>query len=159
SIDTDPRLIGRREFLGRAAAVGLGASAGSVLLPTGAGHAAEDTTQKRDLVIVQASGAVALDPHASTYAGDVRVKFNLFDTLVRRHPDGTLHPGLATTWQRVGPTTLRLTLRKACYGTMAPDSQRLTPSTASIERSTRPSRPRVFCRCSRRLTGRRPPTQ
>ena len=30
---------------------------------------------------------------------------------MRRHPDGTLHPGLATAWQRTGPTTWRLTLR------------------------------------------------
>ena len=42
---------------------------------------------------------------------DCRVVYNLFDTLVRRHPDGTLHPGLATAWQRTGPTTWHLTLR------------------------------------------------
>ena len=39
------------------------------------------------------------------------MKFSLFDTLVRRHPDGTLHPALATAWQRTAPTTWQLTLR------------------------------------------------
>jgi peptide/nickel transport system substrate-binding protein len=102
--------LGRREFLGCAAAVGLGAGAAHGLLPSAPASAA-DTTQKRDLVILQAGDLSALDPHASTYSSDIRIAFNVFDTLVRRHPDGTLHPALATAWRRTGPTTWHLTLR------------------------------------------------
>jgi len=39
------------------------------------------------------------------------VKFSLFDTLVRHHPDGTLDPALATDWRRTAATTWQLTLR------------------------------------------------
>ncbi len=62
--------------------------------------------------MLQWSDLTALDPHATTYMTDCRVSFNLFDTLVRRHPDGTLNPGLATAWRRTGPTTWHLTLRQ-----------------------------------------------
>ena len=82
------------------------------LLPTVAARASPDTTQKRELVVLQWSDLTALDPHAATYMTDCRVVYNLFDTLVRRHPDGTLHPGLATAWQHTGPTTWHLTLRQ-----------------------------------------------
>ncbi len=105
------RLLGRRDFLGRVAAVGLGAASGCALLPTAA-RAAVDTTAKRDLVILQATDITAFDPHRSTYSSDIRVAFNVFDTLVRRHPDGTLHPALATAWRRAGPTVWYLTLRQ-----------------------------------------------
>ena len=110
--DRPPNLpLGRRDFLGRLAAIGLGAGAIPGLLPTVAARASADTTQKRELVVLQWSDLTALDPHAATYMADCRVVSNLFDTLVRRHPDGTLHPGLATAWQRTGPTTWHLTLR------------------------------------------------
>ena len=108
--DQPSRPIGRRAFFGRTAAMGLGAASAATLRPT-RGWAAADTTAKRELVILQASDLSALDPHASTYSSDVRVAFNVFDTLVRRHPDGTLHPALATAWRRAGPTTWHLTLR------------------------------------------------
>ena len=91
--------------------MGLGAGTLPGLLPAVAARASSDTTQKRELVILQASDLSSLDPHASTYSSDIRVAFNVFDTLVRRHPDGTLHPALATTWQRTGPTTWHVTLR------------------------------------------------
>jgi peptide/nickel transport system substrate-binding protein len=109
--DRHPRfLLGRRDFLGRVA-IGLGAGAIPGLLPSVTARASPDTTRKRELVVLQWSDPTALDPHATTYMTDCRVSFNLFDTLVRRHPDGTLHPGVATTWRRTGPTTWHLTLR------------------------------------------------
>jgi peptide/nickel transport system substrate-binding protein len=103
--------IGRRDFLSCAAAIGAGASVTRGLSSAGIARAAAHTTQKRELVVLQWSDLTSLDPHATTYASDFRVAFNIFDTLVRRHPDGTLHPALATAWQRTGPTTWRFTLR------------------------------------------------
>jgi len=102
--------IGRRSFLGGGAALGLRAGA-QVPLSGASAWAAVETTQKRDLVVLQPNDITALDPHGGIHTSDIAVKFSLFDTLVRRHPDGTLHPALATAWQRTAPTTWQLTLR------------------------------------------------
>ena len=101
----------RRDFLSRAtfglaAALASGTAPAAAVSSTGAA-----TTTKRDLVIAQAFDVTSLDPHASTLASDWRVAFNVFDTLIRRHADGTLHPALATTWKRTAPTTWQLALR------------------------------------------------
>jgi peptide/nickel transport system substrate-binding protein len=106
-----PRPLGRRDFLGRVAAIGLGAGAAPGLLSTATARSSPDTTQKRELVVLQWNDLTALDPHAATYMTDCRIVHNLFDTLVRRHPDGTLHPGLATAWRRAEPTAWHFTLR------------------------------------------------
>ncbi|HEY7653548.1 MAG TPA: ABC transporter substrate-binding protein [Methylomirabilota bacterium] len=101
----------RRDFLSRASfALAAGLASATATAPAAAATAAPTTT-KRDLVIAQAFDLTSLDPHASTLASDWRIAFNVFDTLVRRHPDGTLHPGLASTWKRTAPTTWQLTLR------------------------------------------------
>jgi peptide/nickel transport system substrate-binding protein len=103
--------IGRRSFLGRATAFGLGAGA-QALLPGASAWSAGETTKKQDLVVLQPSDITALDPHAAIHTSDIAVKFNLFDTLVRRHPNGTLHPALATAWKRTSVTTWGVTLRR-----------------------------------------------
>jgi peptide/nickel transport system substrate-binding protein len=107
----DARALDRRDFLGWAAAIGLGAGASTALSRAGAARTASDTTQRRELVVLQPGDLTVLDPHAPKYASDVRVVGNIFDTLVRRHSDGTLHPSLATVWRRAGPTTWHFTLR------------------------------------------------
>ena len=105
-----PLLLGRRDLL-RSTAIGLGVGALPGILPAGAARASPETTQKRDLVVLQWSDLTALDPHGASYTTDCRVISNIFDTLVRRHPDGTLRPSLATAWRPTGPTTWHLTLR------------------------------------------------
>ena len=96
----------RRDFLSCAS---FGLAAG--MAPQMARRAAAQTTSKRELVVAQAFDVTSLDPHASTLSSDWRVAFNVFDTLIRRDPDGTLHPALATTWTRTAPTTWQLALR------------------------------------------------
>src|SRR5215813_8698989 len=86
------RRMARREFLGHAATLGLSAGAANGFLSASAAGASADTTSKRELVVFQATDLTALDPHRSTYSSDKRVAMNVFDTLVRRHPDGTMHP-------------------------------------------------------------------
>ena len=120
--DPQPRRIGRRDFLRHGTTIALGAGARAALR-AGIAQAAVDTTPQRDLIILQYNDVTALDPHRGTYASDCSVAFNVFDTLVRRHPDGTLRPGLATAWARSGPTTWRLTLRP---GVRWHDGSRLT---------------------------------
>ena len=48
----------------------------------------------------------------STSANDIRISFNLFDNLIVRHPDGKLHPSLATEWKLTNPTTWTFKLRQ-----------------------------------------------
>jgi peptide/nickel transport system substrate-binding protein len=110
----------------------------SALSPAGTAVAAPDTTRKREFVVLQAVDLTALDPHGSTYSSDVRVKVNVFDTLVRRHPDGTFHSALATGWRRDSPTTWRFTLRP---GVRWHDGSRFTAVDAkySLDRTFDPS--------------------
>jgi peptide/nickel transport system substrate-binding protein len=99
--------LNRRELLKGAAAV-----AGAATLPAAApGPAQAQATQKRELAVAQGGDISKFDPHFSTSSNDIRVSFNLFDNLVTRHPDGKLHPALATEWKREGQTTHTFKIR------------------------------------------------
>jgi len=97
----------RRELLRGAAALGAAGAVPGAL----AGHAHAQTTQKRELVVAQGGDISKLDPHFSTSSNDIRVSFNVYDNLTSRHPDGKLHPGLATEWKLTAPTTWTFKLR------------------------------------------------
>ncbi|MGE5801417.1 MAG: ABC transporter substrate-binding protein [Gemmatimonadota bacterium] len=102
--------VDRRSFLAGASAFGLTIGAPLVVSGAAAGTGGK-TTQKRDLVVLQRSDITALDPHAGMHTSDIAVKGSLFDTLVRRHPDGTLHPALSTAWKRTAAATWQFTIR------------------------------------------------
>ncbi|MBI3455437.1 MAG: hypothetical protein HY002_06585 [Candidatus Rokubacteria bacterium] len=105
--------LSRRQFLRRAAALGVGAAAASGLLEAAGRRAASaQTTQKRELVVAQGGDISKLDPHLSTASNDIRVSFNIFDNLTSRHPDDKLYPGLATEWKATAPTTWQFKLRQ-----------------------------------------------
>src|SRR6185295_6817207 len=87
----------------------LGAAA--ALSPALGGTAAAQTTQKKELIVAQGGDLARLDPHFSTSSNDIRVSFNIYDNLTARHPDGKLHPGLATEWKLTAPTTWTFKLR------------------------------------------------
>ncbi|MGH7384272.1 MAG: ABC transporter substrate-binding protein, partial [Candidatus Rokuibacteriota bacterium] len=98
----------RRDLLKGGAALGVAAT-----VPlTADGPAQAQTTQKKELVVAQGGDISKFDPHFSTSSNDIRVSFNLFDNLVSRHPDGKLHPGLATEWKNQAPTTWTFKLRR-----------------------------------------------
>src|SRR3989475_879395 len=97
----------RRELLKAA-----GVAGAAVALPSAlAGPAGAQGTQKRELVVAQGGDISKFDPHFSTSANDIRISFNLFDNLIARHPDGKLHPSLATDWKLTNPTTWTFKLR------------------------------------------------
>jgi peptide/nickel transport system substrate-binding protein len=98
--------IARRDLLRAAAALG---AAG--VLPPGRSALAQ-STQKRELVVAQGGDISKFDPHFSTSSNDIRISFNIFDNLTSRHPDGKLHPGLATEWRLAGPTTWTFKIRQ-----------------------------------------------
>ena len=97
----------RRDLLKSAATAG----AAAALSPALGGSAAAQTTQKRELITAQGGDISKLDPHFSTSSNDIRVSFNVYDNLTSRHPDGKLHPGLATEWKLTAPTTWTFKLR------------------------------------------------
>jgi peptide/nickel transport system substrate-binding protein len=98
----------RREVLRGAAALG----AAGALTHAAATPASAQTTQKRELVVGQGGDISEFDPHMKTSSNDIRVSFNIFDNLVARHPDGKLHPALATEWKLQAPTTWTFKLRQ-----------------------------------------------
>ena len=100
----------RREFLQK---LGIGTvAAGGLLEAAGPRPAGAQTTQKRELVVAQGGDVSRLDPHFSTSSNDIRVSFNVFDNLTRRHPDGKLYAGLATEWKNTAATTWQFKLRQ-----------------------------------------------
>src|SRR6266851_3865783 len=100
--------VTRRELLKGAAALGVaGALPGA--MPT---SAQAQTTQKRELVVAQGGDIAKFDPHFSTASNEIRWSFNVFDNLTSRHPDGKLHPGLATDWKLQGQSQWAFKLRQ-----------------------------------------------
>src|SRR5918994_5937554 len=98
----------RRELLKTAGVVG----AATLLPATLPSPAQAQTTGKRELVVAQGGDISKFDPHFSTSSNDIRISFNLFDNLTSRHPDGKLHPGLATGWKLTAPTQWTFQIRK-----------------------------------------------
>jgi peptide/nickel transport system substrate-binding protein len=99
--------VSRRDVLKGAAALG----AAAAVAPALGTPAAAQTTQKRELVIAQGGDIAFFDPQMSTSANEIRVSFNVFDNLISRHPDGKLHPCVATEWKLQGQTTWAFKLR------------------------------------------------
>ena len=124
----------RRELLRGAAALGAAGAVSGAL--AGPGHA--QTTQKKELVLAQGGDISKFDPHFSTSSNDIRVSFNLFDNLVSRHPDGKLHPGLATEWKLQGQTTWAFKLRQGVKYHNG-DAFSSADAKASIERTYDPN--------------------
>src|SRR6267378_4198226 len=100
--------VTRRDVLKGAAALGV-AGALPQALPR---VARAQTTQKRELVVAQGGDIAKFDPHFSTSSNDIRWSFNVFDNLTSRHPDGKLHPGLATDWKLQGQSQWAFKLRQ-----------------------------------------------
>jgi len=100
--------VTRRDVLKGAAALGV-AGALPQTLPR---VAQAQTTQKRELVVAQGGDIAKFDPHFSTSSNDIRWSFNVFDNLTSRHPDGKLHPGLATDWKLQGQSQWAFKLRQ-----------------------------------------------
>jgi peptide/nickel transport system substrate-binding protein len=59
-----------------------------------------------------ANDILGLDPHANNHGVTNTMKENVYEPLVKRQPDGSIRPALATSWQQTGPTTWRFNLRQ-----------------------------------------------
>lgn len=94
---------------GGAAAPGPGAPARTA---TSSSATSAAGTPARVLTIAQEGDIANLDPHVNGGDPDTLTEFNLFDTLTMRQPDLQLHPGLATSWRSLNPTTWEFKLRQ-----------------------------------------------
>jgi peptide/nickel transport system substrate-binding protein len=96
---------------------GLGGVMMAVALAAGYAATASAADDRPALTVAVNELPRSLDPGIDTGNVDVRVYYNVFDTLIRRDfnpkPGGpVLVPGLATSWTRPQPNVLELTLRQ-----------------------------------------------
>ncbi|HEY0182819.1 MAG TPA: ABC transporter substrate-binding protein, partial [Rhodopila sp.] len=66
----------------------------------------------QDLTVGVRSGQLSLDPQFNSNGPDTSAARNVFDALLRRGPDFTLLPNLATEWHAVGPDLWEFKLRR-----------------------------------------------
>jgi peptide/nickel transport system substrate-binding protein len=77
----------------------------------GAAPAMAQTTTK-PVVIASSEDIISLDPHMLDINHPTgSVIWSIFDSLVRRAPDGSAQPRLATSWEKIDPLTWRFHLR------------------------------------------------
>jgi peptide/nickel transport system substrate-binding protein len=93
-----------------AVAIGLAACSPSPS-PNPSGAQASPPTAASTLTVGLSAEAESLDPALVYQSAGMSVMFALFDTILTIAPDGTLGPGLATSWTIVDPKTIELKLR------------------------------------------------
>jgi peptide/nickel transport system substrate-binding protein len=93
-----------------AVAIGLAACSPSPT-PNPSGAQASPPTAASTLTVGLSAEAESLDPALVYQSAGMSVMFALFDTILTIAPDGTLGPGLATSWTIVDPKTIELKLR------------------------------------------------
>ncbi|MGL5956956.1 MAG: ABC transporter substrate-binding protein, partial [Brevinema sp.] len=72
---------------------------------------AEDLANKDTLKVGIPTEAVTMDPYGSNDNATARATVNIFDRLIEKDEEGNFYPGLATAWEILSPTQIKLTLR------------------------------------------------
>ncbi|MGL5956960.1 MAG: ABC transporter substrate-binding protein, partial [Brevinema sp.] len=72
---------------------------------------AEDLVNKDTLKVGIGTEAVTMDPYGSNDNATARVSVNIFDRLLEKDLEGNFYPSLATAWETLSPTQIKLTLR------------------------------------------------
>ncbi len=84
---------------------------------TAAAVSNEGKTAKDTLTVAIIEDMTTMDPQESNRASNWAVQRNIYNTLVEENDDGTVSPELATEWEWVDDTTLRMVLRDDVYFT------------------------------------------
>lgn len=71
----------------------------------------EDTSTREQLKVGVPVEAVTMYPYGSNDNATARVLVNVFDRLIEKDDKGEFESGLATSWEMMSPTELKLTLR------------------------------------------------
>jgi peptide/nickel transport system substrate-binding protein len=107
--------ISRREFIGRAAALGASSALVSTMLGAVEAHAAETVKKGGTIRLGLAGGSTtdSIEPGSYTDSVMIAVGHGLFNALVEWAADGTTKPELATSWEaKDGAKTWIINLRK-----------------------------------------------
>lgn len=76
------------------------------------GSCTENNTESKDVLRVGIPlEPVSLYPYGSNDVASARISVNIFDRLLEKDKDGNLIPSLATSWEVIDPTQLKLVLR------------------------------------------------
>lgn len=94
--------------------VGLLAGCGGDSSTGGAGSGNSGAT-KDTLTVAIIEDMMSLDPQETNRASNWAVQRQIYNHLVKENPDGSVEPELATEWEWVDDTTLRLKLRDDVY--------------------------------------------
>ncbi len=88
-------------------------AAGSGEIVTHASQPGNPKIRKTELVVATASDAITINPcDVTVVTPDQQMTRNMYDSLMELDRDGQLVPGLATSWARITPTTIRFQLRQ-----------------------------------------------
>ncbi len=104
-----------------------------------AGTIALTRARAADLTMGIAVEPDSIDPHFHWFGGDLNVSFQIFEPLVRLGANGTLSPGLATSWKPLDDTSWEFTLRP---GVTFQDGTALSASDVAFTYQRAPTVPR-----------------
>lgn len=105
--------IGRREFLARAAVLGVSVPAIAAIGHSASGAAAQDTPVQGGRIIIATKEAPdSMDNHVDSAPASGVIYDNIYDQLTVIDPEATIHPGLAERWETIEPTRWRIYLRQ-----------------------------------------------
>ena len=71
-----------------------------------------DTTKKDSITVALSTAPITKDPTKATDTTTLRVLTQIFDTFIEKDANGTLLPGLATSWKAISPTQWEFKLRE-----------------------------------------------
>jgi peptide/nickel transport system substrate-binding protein len=105
--------IGRREFMAKAAALGISVPAVAAFGRSAHHVAAQDTpVQGGRIIIATKEEPGSMDNHVDSAPASGVIYDNIYDQLTVIDPEGQIHPGLAERWETVEPTRWRIYLRQ-----------------------------------------------
>lgn len=107
------RRIDRREFMAKAAALGIVIPASGAFGGVARSARAQDAPVAGGrIVIATKESPNSMDNHVDSAPASGVIYDNIYDQLAVIHPDGSINPGLAASWENIEPTRWRLTLRQ-----------------------------------------------
>ncbi len=84
----------------------------SILLIAASCSTNDNTTAQTDTLIIGVpTDATMMYPYGTRDVPSLRIMANIFDRLVDMNEDGSIRPALATSWEFVTPTVLRMNIR------------------------------------------------
>ena len=105
--------IDRRQFMARAAALGIAAPALGAFGRSGGWAAAQDApVQGGRIIIATKEEPSSMDNHVDSAPASGVIYDNIYDQLTTIDPDGVIHPALAESWETIEPTRWRIKLRQ-----------------------------------------------